>query len=202
MAMFRKRWTTAGVLSLLALLTANALFISFSMRQIKAEDLGYHVRYGLTFFESGRLVDCNQQDLYTLPDKGFAAGDRPEPGPGCWYDERGFYRFANANWLSQILFATAWSLGGEHGLSLLLLGLDQCRTAPNAASNHFLDAIEKGNLDMERVDRALFTQQLLQTAELLRALKAHRDLPDDGPLHKSITWQIKMCQELANPSAD
>ena len=92
------------------------------VRTLTSEDLGYHLGYGEAFLDSGRLIDHDAR-LYTLPAQELAADLRPAAGPGCWYDAEGRYRFPNANWLSQVLMASAYRLGGVAGLSLLRLGL-------------------------------------------------------------------------------
>ncbi|MHC4986263.1 MAG: tetratricopeptide repeat protein, partial [Planctomycetota bacterium] len=54
--------------------------------------------------------------IYTLPD---ASERQLEPGPGCWIDAEGRYRFPNANWLSQVILAAAWRVGGISGVCVL-----------------------------------------------------------------------------------
>lgn len=84
---------------------------------IVAEDLGYHLAFGETFWQEGRLVD-HCEFIYTLPPA--SQTPKPDPGPGCWYDAQGRYRFPNANWLTQVIFYGVWWLGGVGGLNVLL----------------------------------------------------------------------------------
>jgi hypothetical protein len=109
--------TRIGRLSAVA---AFVLLAALGLRTQATIDLGYHLAYGETFLDSGRIVDHNDF-LYTLPDPSAPA--RPEPGPGSWYDSAGRYRFANANWLSQVVMALAWRAGGAWGAGLLGLAL-------------------------------------------------------------------------------
>lgn len=105
----------AGVVALTA---AGALLVLLSVRTITSIDIGYHLAYGEQFWQSGTIVDHNDF-LYTLPPGDLPAAQRPEPGPGCWYDAEGRYRFPNANWLSQVIMSGAWHVCGVWGLSLL-----------------------------------------------------------------------------------
>ena len=93
-----------------------------SLRTIRSVDLGYHLAYGDHFLQTGEIVD-HDPTIYTLPDASTPPQKRPEPGPSCWYDSAGRYRFPNANWLSQIVMAGAWRLGGITGLCLLSAAL-------------------------------------------------------------------------------
>ena len=108
------------VLSAAAVAAAAAFGILLGIRTIITPDLGYHLAYGEQFLQTHRPVDTNAF-IYTLggPDE----ADRAAPGPGCWYDADGQYRFANANWLTQVIMAAAYSAGGEAALSLLQAGL-------------------------------------------------------------------------------
>jgi len=110
------RFTAKGqrLLTALAVVAAVALAVLSGVRPLSSPDLGYHLAYGEQFLDTGRIVDHNAF-VYTLP-----AGDPlPPPGPGCWYDADGKYRFANANWLSQVVMAAAWRAGGPTGVCVL-----------------------------------------------------------------------------------
>ncbi len=104
-------------LSVLAAVVAGLLA---SAQVLTTEDLGYHLDYGGRFLESGRPVDHDEL-LYTLPAADTPPDQRPEPGPGCWYDDDGRYRFANANWLSQVMMAAAFRVGGVGALNVQLV---------------------------------------------------------------------------------
>jgi hypothetical protein len=89
-------------------------------RHINSADLGYHLAFGESFFKSGKIVD-HTSFIYTLPQQATPVFERPEPGPGNWYDIQGRYHFPNANWLSQIIIYGTWFIGGAAGLSILQL---------------------------------------------------------------------------------
>ncbi len=108
------------ILRWLPVMAAAVAGLLVSFQVLTTEDLGYHLDYGRRFLESGRLVDHDEL-LYTLPPTDTPVHERPAPGPGCWYDADGRYRFANANWLSQILMASAFGLGGVAGLNVQLI---------------------------------------------------------------------------------
>jgi len=91
-----------------------------AVRVVSSEDLGYHLAYGRHLLDAGRPLD-HDANLYTLPPADLPPEARPAPGPGCWYDDQGRYRFANANWLSQGLLALVERAGGIGGLSALLV---------------------------------------------------------------------------------
>ncbi len=91
-------------------------------RPLASVDLGYHLAYGQAFWRSGRIVDTNADRLYTL-DANTPPAQRDEPGPGCWYDARGRYRFPNANWGTQVLLASLHRAAGTPGLWATRLGL-------------------------------------------------------------------------------
>lgn len=110
--LFRHDWL--GVFSISA---AVLLTLLLAVRPLASPDLGYHLAYGQTFLQTGHIVEYNEF-IYTLP-----ADSRPEPGPGCWYDDQGKYHFVNANWLSQIILAVLWNSGGANALCLLQVGL-------------------------------------------------------------------------------
>lgn len=107
---------------LVALSAALVVALLFSVRYIASPDLGYHLAYGDEFFRTGEIT-THCEYVYTLPPTDLPADRRPEPGPGCWYDDQGRYRFPNANWGSQVLFIAAWRMGGLTGLWLLRIGL-------------------------------------------------------------------------------
>ncbi|MHC4986790.1 MAG: hypothetical protein ACYTFO_11640 [Planctomycetota bacterium] len=94
----------------------------FGVRTLRSEDLGNHLLYGEQFWQSGRIVDHNGF-LYTVPPSETPADQRLQPGPGGWYDDQGRYRFPNANWLSQVLLAGIYALGGWLGLNIALMVL-------------------------------------------------------------------------------
>jgi hypothetical protein len=72
--------------------------------------------YGEEFLRTGRLVDSSP-NIYTIP-KDLNNAELP---PGCWIDSEGTYRFPNANWLTQVIFAGVYKMGGAVGLSILRL---------------------------------------------------------------------------------
>ena len=102
-----------------AVVAAAAFGCVLGIRTVTTPDLGYHLAYGDQFLDTGRIVDTNEF-IYTLPGPGEP---RPEPGPGCWYDADGRYRFANANWLTQVIMSAVYRAGGEVGMSLLQAAL-------------------------------------------------------------------------------
>jgi hypothetical protein len=104
----------------LPVVAAVAAGLLAGVRVISAEDLGYHLAYGNRFLESGHPVS-HDEFLYTLPALDTPPLDRPAPGPGCWYDADGRYRFANANWLTQVFVAAAYQAGGVAGLNIELV---------------------------------------------------------------------------------
>ncbi len=106
---------------LLAVAAACTLGVLLGVRNLSSPDLGYHLAYGQRIVR-GEMVDHNEF-VFTLPPLDTPPADRPEPGPGCWYDDAGRYRFANANWLSQALFALVYQAGGTTGLCLLQAAL-------------------------------------------------------------------------------
>ena len=102
-----------------AVVTALALAVSLAVRPMSSTDLGYHLAYGDHFLDTGEIVD-HSDCVYTLPPLG---GPRAQPGPGCWYNADGRYRFPNANWLSQIIMSGVHRWGGSNGLCMLQLAL-------------------------------------------------------------------------------
>lgn len=95
---------------------------ALGVRRLMSLDLGYHLAYGEQFWKAGRIVDHNAF-IYTLPAADLPPGERPEPGPGCWYDQKGRYRFPNANWLTQVVMAGVYLLAGTGGLCALTAAL-------------------------------------------------------------------------------
>lgn len=91
-------------------------------RQITSPDLGFHLAFGEKFYETGKIVD-HTPFIYTLPPLDTPESNRPEPGPGNWYDNEGRYRFPNANWLSQLFMYGSWSLMGPIGINILQIFL-------------------------------------------------------------------------------
>ena len=109
-----------GVLA--AVVAALAFGVLLGVRPVESFDIGYHLAYGERFLDEGDVVDTNGF-LYTLRPEARPA-DRPEPGPTCWYDQHGRYRFPNANWLSQIIMAAvarAWGTTGLSAVSAMLV---------------------------------------------------------------------------------
>ncbi len=102
-----------------ALAVCAAFAALLGVRTITTPDLGYHLAYGETFLDTGRIVD-DSTGLYATVSPDHL---RYEPPPGTWRDERGRHRFPNANWLSQVVLAVVWRAGGPAGLSLLLAGV-------------------------------------------------------------------------------
>jgi hypothetical protein len=96
------------ILSALCLSAAVSAGAALAVRPLSSLDLGYHLAYGEETLDTLRPVDTNPY-IYTNPPPGDP--NRPPPGPGCWYDDAGRYRFANANWLTQVAMACAWRLG-------------------------------------------------------------------------------------------
>ena len=103
----------------IAALIAVALL---GVRKTNSIDLGYHLDFGETLYNTGKIVDHTPY-IYTLPGPDIAPEDLPAPGPSCWYDSEGNYRFPNANWLSQWFMYLAWKAGGITGISILQFAL-------------------------------------------------------------------------------
>lgn len=110
-----RRIALRGV-SLVALVSALVAGMFLGVRTIGNPDIGYHLAYGDTFLDTGVIVDSSSE-LYTL-DAEVLSRDPALP-PGAWIDERGVYRFPNANWLTQIVFSLAHRIGGAVGLGVL-----------------------------------------------------------------------------------
>ena len=113
------RWPhTLKTAAVLAVVAAAVFIVLLSVRPARSVDLGYHLAYGdhfLRFLRTSQIVD-HDPSLYTLPE---AVERQLEPGPGCWIDADGHYRFPNANWLSQVVLAAAWRAGGMSGVCVL-----------------------------------------------------------------------------------
>jgi len=108
-----------------ALAAALALSAALAWRTLGSPDLGYHLAYGDHLLEGRGIVDSSAF-IYTHTDRGALPPDLPKDlaaGPGCWYDDRGRYRFPNANYLSQALMAAVHGAGGTTGLCVLQLAL-------------------------------------------------------------------------------
>jgi hypothetical protein len=104
-----------------ALASVVGLALLLATRPLMEPDLGYHLEFGTSLLQTGTIID-QVPYLYTLPAPSTPAVDRPEPVPGSWYDDGGHYRFANANWLSQLVFAFVYqNLGGVGALMVLRL---------------------------------------------------------------------------------
>ncbi len=113
-AQLAPQWLRFPGLSPLAVAAAMLFTVLLGARTLASPDLGYHLSYGQRFLESGEIVD-HSPEVYTLPD----APPLPETGPGCWYDDAGRYRFANANWGTQAVMAWVYGVGGVLGLCIL-----------------------------------------------------------------------------------
>jgi len=117
------------ILSSIAVCSALIVIVLLGTRQMDSFDLGYHLAFGETFFETGTIVDYTPF-IYTLPSLDTPAVERPEPGPGNWYDNEGRYRFPNTNWLSQLVMFGFWAFAGITGLNILqitlLVGISAC----------------------------------------------------------------------------
>jgi len=104
-------------LAIIATATAVILVVVLATRPIASFDIGYHLAYGEYFLDNFKIVQTNRfiythlrSDLLLNPDN---------LGPGCWYDSMtGTYHFVNANWLSQVIMAAVYRLGGIKALSI------------------------------------------------------------------------------------
>ncbi len=98
------------------------LSLLLAARSLNSPDLAYHLAYGERLLDVGEIIDANPF-IYTLEEhRGAPPADRPEPGPGAWWDGTD-YRFANANWLSQAAMAVVNRLLGAGGLCALQMVL-------------------------------------------------------------------------------
>lgn len=100
-----------------ALGLAMAFAVLLGVRTIDNEDVGYHLAYGDTFLDTGKIVD-HSPFLYTVEGQ-----PHMEPGPGEWYDADGRFQFVSANWLTQIVMSAVHRAGGVVGLSVLQIVL-------------------------------------------------------------------------------
>lgn len=101
--------------AIFALAAALLFAVLLGVRPLSSPDIGYHLSYGLEFLRTGKLVDSN--DYIYLGSESARA--HAEPGPGCWYDADGRYRFPNANWLTQVVMAGLYQVGGFGALNAL-----------------------------------------------------------------------------------
>lgn len=111
-----KHWILSG--RGIALAAVGVFVFLLGYRTLTSVDLGYHLAYGEEFLKTGRVVDHNPF-IFTLPPPDLPKDAQPDPGPGCWYDARGNYRFPNANWLSQLLMYGVYRFFGPFGLSMM-----------------------------------------------------------------------------------
>jgi hypothetical protein len=109
--------SVAAVAAGVSVVLACAFALLLATQRVTSSDLGYHLAYGEQFLATGGPVDTNEF-IYTLPQTPSQREACP-PGPGCWYDSLGRYRFANANWLSQAIIAILYRFGGMTAMSLL-----------------------------------------------------------------------------------
>ena len=98
---------------------ATAFVLVLGVRTLTTEDLGYHLAYGEHFLATGRIVDDSLGTYQLVPQDRL----RYELPPGAWLDSEGHYRFPNANWLSQVVMAWAYRVGGLDAVSVLLAAL-------------------------------------------------------------------------------
>jgi len=105
-----------------AVVAVALLATALGVRTLIAEDLGYHVAYGQRFWSSGEIVD-HSDFLFTTSEIQTTAFEPPPAMAGSWYDDQGRYRFPNANWLTQVIFAGVYELAGLGGLNILLMVL-------------------------------------------------------------------------------
>ncbi|MHC4985853.1 MAG: hypothetical protein ACYTFO_06830, partial [Planctomycetota bacterium] len=88
---------------------AGLLILALAYRPITSLDLGYHLAYGETFLQTGQIV---QDDRFISPALTSTDTEKWELLPQSGFDEEGRYHFLNANWLSQVILALLWRLGG------------------------------------------------------------------------------------------
>jgi hypothetical protein len=105
------------VLVLALTLTFN---LALAFRPIANEDTGYHLAYGESILDGQGIVDDSRW-IHPAPTPAEAEGMTMPPG--AWFDGQGRYRFINANWLSQVVMAGVWRIGGGTGLTLLNVAL-------------------------------------------------------------------------------
>ena len=106
----------------IAVVSALVFAICLAWSPIGGSDMGYHLAYGDTFLETGKIVDSDNF-LYVRADPAkldVVKGNRP---PGAWIDSTDRYRFPNANYGSQIVMSLIYRAGGFTGLCLLQTAL-------------------------------------------------------------------------------
>jgi hypothetical protein len=103
-------------LGIAAVAMVAAFVLVLGVGTVTTEDLGYHLAYGEHFLSTGRIVDDGLGIYQTVPYNQL----RYDLPPGAWLDAEGRYRFPNANWLSQVVMAAVYRVGGMAGLSVLL----------------------------------------------------------------------------------
>ena len=107
---------TLRAIRLLVIVCAFVAVVSFSVRPLSSNDLGYHLAYGDRFLDTGDIVD---DDSFIHPRAQRHADESTEIAPGGWFDETGTLRFPNANWLSQIVYSIIVRWMGWVALSAL-----------------------------------------------------------------------------------
>ncbi len=112
----------ARVPAIIAVVAAMILAVALAVRPIASYDVGYHLAYGEHFLDKHEIVQTNRFIYSRLqPD---ILSDSANLGPGCRYDaQTNTYHFVNANWLSQVIMASAWRAGGSTGLGILQAAL-------------------------------------------------------------------------------
>ena len=108
--------------AIIAVVAAMVLAVALAVRPIASYDVGYHLAYGEHFLDNSEIVQTNKF-VYTHLD-GEKLSDPANLGPACRYDKAtNTYHFINANWLSQVIMASAWRAGGSTGLGILQAAL-------------------------------------------------------------------------------
>ncbi|MHC4984934.1 MAG: hypothetical protein ACYTFO_02135 [Planctomycetota bacterium] len=105
------------ILVILACVCTAGLLAALSYRPITSVDLPYHLAYGQEFWRAGEIV---QDDRFVAPPVDPAGIEATELPPGASFDDEGNYYFPNANWLSQIILAGLWRLGGWPAMNITL----------------------------------------------------------------------------------
>ncbi len=123
-------------LGIAACALAAMFVLALARRPTTSVDLGYHLAYGEVFWQTGRIVD---DDTFIAPPvTPDAFGQDAELPPGAWFDDDGRYRFPNANWLTQVILAGLYRLGGFTAMNLTMLALVALIMAGQAAIVHRL----------------------------------------------------------------
>ena len=125
----RPRWLSA--LGIAACIIAGAFTLALSVRPTDTVDLGYHLAYGQRFLDTGHIVNDDSLIYPRITPAGVKPADMP---PGSWFDAQGHYRFINANWLTQILMAVLWRLGGWTAMNATMIVLVAIIMAAQAAA--------------------------------------------------------------------